>query len=389
MTAADTTTRDCPACHEAVPAAGFCGDCGADFDLPVTPMSVLLRPPTFAAAPREPITAPRMTSSLFPRLPKPARRPFRVALILLLLTTLVLSLLRANAPLEAVVVLGGPLLFTMYMWESDVFRDLSRRALTVAALTGAVLAVAYWYVTGRMLAGSYGISTAAGMAIQNVLAGLALAITLGGTVVMVLPPIVVRLLRIPVREPIDGYVIGAFGALSYMAAADITWMFPQVVAGLLDSQGSWRLFCDAVTNGIIDPLCTVAFGGLVGLIIWFRPRGHNAGRTRMTLAAFTLLAAGIYVLVWVVDSWALPYPAELAINLSLAVLTLLTTRCAIQIVLLHEAPGQTTGDPILCVHCEKVVPDMPFCVSCGAAAKASSRSSRRLRREFPPVPEPA
>ena len=66
-------------------------------------------------------------------------------------------------------------------------------------------------------------------------------------------------------------------------------------------------------------------------------------------------------------------------------LALLLVRCAVQIALLHEAPDPATGAPVLCVHCERVVPDMPFCSACGAAARASSRTSRRMRRESPPV----
>lgn len=390
MTAdAKVNLQDCPACGTAVPSAAFCFRCGADLNGPVDSRSIFLRPNVFAAAPREPIIVPRITSSLFPRLPEPARLPFRVALILLLLSMIVLSALRANGPLGVVSVLGGPLLFVMYMWQSDAFSDISRRALTIAAVTGAGLAMLYWLYTGRLLAGSYGVSTAAGMAIQNILAGLALAITIGGAVVMVLPPIMVRLLRVPVREPLDGFVIGAFGALSYMSASTLTWMLPQIVTGLLDSQSSWRMFADAVTYGIIDPLGSTALGGLVGVSLWFRPHSTHARRARLALITCTLFAAFLYLSVWVIDALSLPHVEEVAVNLVLAVLSLITLRRGVQIVLLHEAPGPTTGDPILCVHCEKVVPDTPFCVNCGAAAKASSRSSRRLRRDRAPVPEAA
>ncbi len=383
------TTRQCPACRGQVPGGAFCGACGADLDAGVNVRTALLRPGVFAAAPPQPLFAPEMTGSLFPRLAKPARLPFQVALILLLLSMLVLSVLGANGPHGAVLILGGPLLFVIYMWQSDDFRDISGRALIITAVTGAGLAVPYWLVTGRLLAGTYGVSTAAGMAIQNIFEGLALTITLGGALVMVLPPVLVRLLRVPVRETLDGYVIGAFGALCYMAASSLTWMLPQIFAGLLDSQSPWRMFADAVTYGIIDPLCSTALGGLVGMALWFRPRGDHAPRARRALNTCMAITAVLYVSVWVVDAQSFPDVVQVAVNLVLAVLALITLRAAIQIVLLHETPGPTTGRPILCVHCEKVVPDTPFCVSCGASRKASSRSSRRLRRESPPVPEVA
>ena len=385
MTAGEAlSSRDCPACHTAVPAAVFCGCCGADLDRPADKWSILLRPRVFAAAPSEPITMPRVTSSLFPWLPRPARQPFRVALVLLLLAMIALSALRANGPLHAVSAIGGPALFVLYMWQSDAFRDISHRALWISWLTGAVTGVAWWLMAGRVVAGTYGVSTAAGQALQNVLAGFALAVTIGGAVVMVLAPVVVRLLRVPVQEPVDGYVIGAFGALSHTVAANITWLFPQIVAGLLDTQSGWRMFADAITYGVIDPLTSVAVVGLVGLTLWFRPRER---RYRKALIVCVVATSILYVVVWSIDALALPYAIEVATNLVLAALTLIVTRCGLQIVLLHERSGPVTEDPLLCVQCEAVVPDMPFCVSCGGSAQASSRSSRRLRRDHPPVPE--
>jgi hypothetical protein len=383
----DMNARTCPACHAGVPAAAFCGMCGAASDTSVGPWDVLLRPRVFAAAPREHLIRPGVTSSLFARLPQPARQPFRLTLVLLLLTMVVLSVLQINAALGAVTVLGAPVLFIVYMWQSDAFRDLSGRALLIAFLTGSSLAVAWWLLTGRLLAGSYGVSTAAGLALQNLLAGFGLAVTVGGAVAMVLPSVVLRLLRVPVSEPLDAFVIGAFGALSYGCAASITWLFPQIFAGLLNAQSSWRMFADAITYGFIDPLITMALGGLVGLWLWFRPLGRHHRRVRLVVTICTVLTAVFFVGVWVVDALSLPHFQEVAVNLVQSAFVLLTVRVGVQTVLLHETPDPPTGDPVLCVHCEKVIPDFPFCVSCGAAARASSRSSRRFRRKCPPVPE--
>jgi hypothetical protein len=213
------------------------------------------------------------------------------------------------------------------------------------------------------------------------------SVTVGGALILVLPPAVVRLLRLPVDEPLDGYVIGAFGALSYSCASGITWLFPQIFAGLLDAQSSWRMFADAITYGVIDPLTTAALGGLLGLALWFRPSGRHSRQARTVVTICTVLMAVLYVGVWVIDALSLPHTVEVAVNLVQAGVALVTLRVAVQTVLLHETPDPANGDAVLCVHCEKVVPDAPFCVSCGAAARASSRSSRRLRRRCPPVPE--
>ena len=365
----------------------FCGSCGADFEAPTTFWRILVRPRVFAAAPHESVAVPRIASSLFPRLPEPSRTPFRLGMLLLLVVIATLSEVRANGPLGAVAAVGGPLLFLVYLWQADALRDIPRRALLIAMVTGAGLAVSWWLFTGRLLAGSYGVSTATGLALQNVLTDFGLAVTVGGAVLMLLPAVLVRLLRMPVREALDGFAIGAIGALSYSVAGTITWMMPQIVAGLIDSHSAWRMFKDALLYGVIDPVTTVTLGGLVGLSLWFRPNpnGRHRRRARAALTACTILAAVVYVAVWTADAMELPRAVELVAGLGLTVLALITVRVAVQTALLHEAPEPTTGDPVLCVHCEKVVPDMPFCPACGAAGMASSYSSRRRRRESPPV----
>lgn len=381
----DVTSRECQACHSTVPAAAFCGSCGADLEAPVDSWRNLLRPRVFAAAPREPVAVPRIASSLFPRLAEPSRTPFRLGMVALLVVIAMLSEVRANGPLGAVAVVGGPLLFLVYLWQADALRDIPRRALLIAMVTGAGLAVSWWLFTGRLLAGSYGVTTATGLALQNVLTDFGLAVTLGGAVLMLLPAVLVRLLRVPVHDALDGFAIGAIGALSYSVAGTITWMMPQIVAGLIDSHSAWRLFKDALVYGVVDPVTTVALGGLVGLSLWFRPNANHRGRARAALTVCTICAVVIYAAVWTVDAMGLPRAVELVAGLGLAVLALITVRFAVQTALLHEAPEPTTGDPVLCVHCEKVVPDMPFCAACGAAGMASSYSSRRRRRESPPV----
>ena len=100
----DVTGRQCPVCHTNVAAAAFCGRCGAAAEVTPGQWDVLLRSRVFANAPRERLITPRVTSSLFPRLPRAARTPFRLALVLLLLAMVALSALRINAALGAIAV---------------------------------------------------------------------------------------------------------------------------------------------------------------------------------------------------------------------------------------------------------------------------------------------
>ena len=97
-----------------------------------------------------------------------------------------------------------------------------------------------------------------------------------------------------------------------------------------------------------------------------------------------LVAVG-YTGLWALDAVGLAKWPELALNLRWTVAALIAGRICVQLALLHEEPDPSCGGPVLCAHCDRVVPDMAFCPACGVAARASSRQSRRLRRQSPPV----
>lgn len=383
-------SRRCAACGESVPAARFCGECGADLPSRVTTWSVLLRPNVFANAHREPVWLPRISSTLLPRIAGQTRKPFRLGMIFVLIALAVFSALETNGPLGVFAVIGWPLIFLIYTWESDVFRDIPALILAVSMVLGIALGVGWWLGSSRFVAGSFGVST--GSSLLLIIEGLNVGflISFVGGLLMLMPAVVTRLFAVPVRESLDGFVLGAFGALWYSTAAATTILAPQFTEGLINDQTSARMLEDAITYGVVGPIITIAAGGLLGLLLWFTPvrrEGRNPRRVRMALGFCALTAFLLYVAVWAVDVMSLPRTVDIPVKLALAVLALLTVRTAVQIALLHEAPDSADGDPILCVHCERVVPDMPFCVACGSAARASSRSSRRLRRESPPVLE--
>lgn len=326
-----------------------------------------------------------VTSSLFPHLEHPSRSPFRIGLLFLFAALIALSWLRLVGPLITVAGLGVPVLFVLYLWQTDVYRDMPRHGLAVSAVIGTALGVGWTLFTGGVVARAYGIPIAAGFALEQVLS-VGLAVSLAGAFLMTVPAVVVRLLRPPNRESLDGFAIGALGALTFTGASTITNFAPQFVSGLIDNVQPLRLAVHAALYGVAAPLTAGACGGLIGIVLWFRP-GTRArrGRARTALLFFSLFVAALYAAIWIMEAARLPQMIQLLFHLALAVMALLALRVAIQLALLGEAHDPATGQPLLCVHCDRVVPDMPFCPACGAATRASSRLSRRLRRESPPV----
>lgn len=385
---ADAVPRvTCSHCRTTVPFATYCGFCGLDLAAPVHGRLSHLRPRVFAAAPREWVLLPMVTSTLFPQLPRIYRNPFRVGMITLLIGLVALTQLRLLGPMVTLEALGVPVLFMLYLWQADVLRDIPVRSFAVASALGIVLGIGWVWVTGGLVARSYGIPMAAGFVLQD-LVGIGLVISVGGAILMVLPAVVVRMLRPPSRESLDGFVIGVLGALSFTAAATTTRLAPQFVSGLLDSVRPLRMLVEAVLYGVAVPLTAAAVGGLAGIMLWFRPgrrAGEHPGTVRAALVLFSVGVLAIYTAIWVIDASRLPKWPQLGLHILMTVIALLAARFCLQLALLHEKPDPFTEQPVLCMHCERVVPDMPFCPACGAAARASSRSSRRRRRESPPT----
>ncbi len=301
------------------------------------------------------------------------------------------ALLRIVGPLVVIAALGVPLLFVLYLWQSGLMRDVPGHVLVTATALGAGLGVTWVVITGGVLARSYNIPISAGFVLENLL-GVGLIVSLGGAVLMVLPACVVRLLSArsqqSSRESLDGFVIGALGALAFTGAATTTRLAPQFVSGLIDNVRPMRLLVESMLYGVAAPLTAAATGGLVGILLWFRPgkrAGEHPGIVRAGLVVLSGLVAAVYTALWAIDAVRLAKWPQLALHLLMTASTLVVVRICVQLALLHEEPEPFRGDPVLCAHCDRVVPDMAFCPACGVAARASSRQSRRLRRQSPPV----
>jgi len=150
------------------------------------------------------------------------------------------------------------------------------------------------------------------------------------------------------------------------------------------------LMVEAGIRGVAVPLTAACVGGLVGTALWFtRPsdRKHQ-GRNyvRMMLGVLAVVVITMYAALGLVDVARVPQYLQLAVHLTMAAIALLALRVGVHLALIHEEHDEIREDqPILCPHCGHVVPDMAFCVACGASTRAASRSSRQSRRDSRPV----
>ena len=380
-------SRRCPRCQAEVPEGNFCGLCGSPQSAEPGEEPQWLRPSTFGAAPSESVLLPYFSSSMFPHLPDRSRRPFRATLLFAVVALTVSVLLKLPAAGIAVSALGLPLLFVLYLRASSLDRDIPRTSLILAAVLGAALGAGWVLLTGGLVARAYNVSIGVSLALHH-LVDQGIAIPAAGMLLMLVPTAVIRLTRPGTRESLDGFTIGALAAMVFSAGATLTRLAPQFTTGLFAHvrpvQG---LIVEVVMNGVTIPVTAAAAGGLVGIGLWFRPAGHHDRRVRVILVLLAVLVVLVHTGVGVIDIVGLPQTVMLAIHLTSAVLALLALRLALQLALLHEERDPIRQDqPLLCIHCEMVVPDMAFCPACGAATRASTRTSRSERRGIRPQP---
>ena len=379
----------CETCDTEVPEGRFCGLCGRDLTLPGHGRH-WLRMRTYAAAPSEHLLRASVASSLFPHLPAHSRTAFRVGLTAVLVTLVVFAVLRLPAALAAVAALGLPLLFFLYLLESDVHRDLPLRTVVLAATLGVALGVGWVLLTGADVARSYGVALGSGTMGDRMLRE-GLGVPIGGLLLMIAPAVVIRLTRPSHRESLDGFMVGALGALAFTAAATLTRVAPQFASGMVAHERPITgLLVEAGIRGIAVPVTAAAAGGIVGTALWFKRPPHKAditaGHVRLVLTLFAVVVLAMYAGPGLVDVAMLPQVVQLIVYLLVAVLALIVLRIGLQLALLHEQHDEAHPDqPLVCEDCGRVVPDMPFCPACGAATLASSRTSRTERRDNRPA----
>ena len=380
---------DCHACGLSVPAGVFCGNCGAYLNPQPGDGPKWLRPKAFCAAPDQHILRPSVASSLFPHLSQFPGPALNLGLVLVLLAMALAVALRLPGALITIATLGLPLLLLIYRQQSGIYRDIPRGVLMITALLGIAIGVGWVMLAGNLIFRETGDAFDAGIAGDRVLRE-GLGVAQSGVVLMMVPALVMRLLRPSARGSLNGYIIGGVGALSFTAAATFTRLAPQFAAGpVAKGESIPNLFIEAGIRGVTIPLTAACAGGLIGLALWFtRPSQHSRLSRRVWIAVlttFSVVTLAVYGIVGLVDSAGIPHYLMLLAHIAMAVVALVTLRIGLQLALLYEYHDPPTGEPLLCLHCRNVVPEMPFCPACGAANCASSQASRAERRDARPA----
>ncbi|MEV0670867.1 zinc ribbon domain-containing protein [Mycobacterium sp. NPDC050441] len=356
--------------------------CGAYLD-PPRHGAGWLRSRAYCAG-REHLLRPSVVSSLFPALPHHSRAPYRLGIAALAVAVLACTLLRVPAAMIALAAFGLPLLFVTYLRESAVFQNLPPRTLLLTAALGAALGAAWTLLTGTAVAREYDMPMGVDVPEFRVMRD-GVAVPLGALLLMLTPAVVIRLLGPRTRESLEGFVIGALGALTFSAATTLSRLAPQFDDGLVDhDRPLGGLLVQAGIQAVAVPLTAAAAGALVGVVLWFTPAEDSAWRPTHVRAALVLTGAAIpalYTVLGLIDVAPAPEIAVLAVHLIVTALAVLALRVGLQLALLYEAHGTVhMGESLRCRQCDHTVPDMAFCPDCGAAIQALQRTAHHLGR---------
>ena len=387
-TTLEDASMHCRNCQSTVPAGAFCGNCGAHLAARAGDGPAWLRPTVFCAAPHESVARPSLASTLLPQLSELTRRPFNMGLVLIIIAMAVLVELHLPGGLITVASLGLPLLLLIYWHRSGVLSDTPRWAVVATVVLAVGMAVGWVVLTGDLVVSTAASPFEVGSAGRRVLRD-GLGVAEGGSILMLIPAGIVRLLWRGRRESLDGFVIGVLSALLFTAAATLTRLAPQFTAApIARTQPVQWLFFEAAVRGVAVPVTAACAGGLVGTALWFnRPRDASRLRRRWVTAGLILAAVtvlGVYAVVGWADIEGVSQVQVLSWHVAMAVVALVSLRIGLQLALLHERTDPPTGALLLCLHCRHVVPEMAFCPACGAADRAAPERSRRERRRVSP-----
>lgn len=270
---------------------------------------------------------------LFPQLSRRARGPFAVALTVLLLALVVFAVLRWQAALITAGALGPPIVFALFLYVADGGRDAARTSLLMSAVLATGLGVGWVLVTGPVVARSHDVALGADATPAAKLV-IGLGVPVGGALMMLLPAAMVVGLRArPGRNPLEGYAVGAFGAVVFTAAATVTRLAPQYATGLTASDRSvGSLLVQAGIQGVAMPLTAAALGRPGPNLVVARRGGRRGIVTNL------VVALGLYMVMGVAELLPVWQLLHLGVHLVIAAVALLMLRRAVS--------GDRRDDPV-------------------------------------------
>ena len=187
---------------------------------------------------------------------------------------MVLAIAGLESPLIAVAAVGFPLLFQLYVIEVGPYGDDVVLPTFVTLVVGAALGVGWAQIGGPYVQRDLLPTLQSSLTSHGAFSAAVLVPAVGQLLMCV--PVVMLLVRRRSTEALDGFVIGAAGALGFTAAATISNLSSQFSGGILAHQPFEDVISQALIRGVSVPLVAAFATGLFGATVWVRRRSEVA-----------------------------------------------------------------------------------------------------------------
>jgi len=363
----------------------FCTRCGAHQGTTLEKGKAKSRVHRYAAHPGEHMAQPALFTTLFPHLGQHKIHEFRWAFIAGLVGIAVLyaaGLITAAILVSAFLV---PVLYLIYLYEAQVYRDEPALVLGFTIGGGVVVGIVVTLFERVIYNPFQYPPNPFGAASVSVGAVLVLGIVVP-LLHEALKPIPAFFLpnRADFPETVDGLVFGVAAGLGFSLAETLIG-FSAVLASLPPHVAPGNWIYDLATLAVFQPLLQGSATGIIVATIWRFRRGRLAGRelggVAIAVAGHVAFATGTVVMKELATN-----PLFVLLWQALVVGSLLIyIRYLLHFSLLEEAANMGFAETV-CPNCHMHIVASGFCPNCGMALSAVPGSVRRSRR---PRAEPA
>ena len=369
----------CDHCAHDVPDGVFCTRCGAHQGTTGEAGDPKTRVHRYAAHPGEHVAQPSIVTTLFPHLGQHKVHEFRWALIAGLAGVLVLYVTGLIAAAILVSAFLVPVLYLVYLYEAQVYRDEPATVLGFTIGAGFVVGLVLTLIV-RIAYNPFA-SSVNPLAPQTVNVGLILLLGLLVPVIQEAAkaaPAVFLLKRDDYPETVDGLVFGVASGLGFAAAETLINFSTSLTYLGHVAPGNWVY--NLTTIAVLQPLMQASATGMVVATVWRQRLGKLGGReigaVVMAVLAHVAFSAGTQILSSTAISPLFILFWQAAVDGAL----LVYVRYLLHHALLEEAAHMGFAETV-CPNCHMHIVASGFCPNCGMALTAAPSQVKRSRRE--------
>lgn len=376
----------CDHCREVVVDGTFCTRCGAHQDTAEGTHDSARRLHAYAAHPGEHVAQPSLITTLFPHLGRHQVHEFRWALLVGLGGVALLWITGFVTAAILVATFLIPVLYLIYLYEAQVYRDAPASVVGFTLAAGAVLGIVLTLL-GRLLLGDdllVGRSSAFGVkATVEVLPLLGITVVAPVAQEIVKPLPMLWLRGRGFLETMDGLTFGVATGVGFATAQTLVNFSVFIArADVRTAPGTWIL--PLLSIAVLQPVMQGACAGIVAASLWrlFGRRGTARDVVGLIAApvAHAAFALGGALLLQTGPGQA----GELVWQAAIVAALLIGVRFLLHRALLEEA-AHLGMHPALCAQCHRHVIAAGFCPICGMAIAAAPFSVRSYRAPEAPV----